>query len=95
MPVTVVATFHPSEGSRDDLLNVLLKHAPAVREEPGCLSYVPHTVGKAGLLMVESWSDGDALRAHGAGEALAALTAEAAPFTAAPVDVVVARPVEG
>lgn len=94
MAITVVATFHPSEGSRNALLDVLLRHVPAVRDEPGCLAYTPHTVGKWGLLIIESWADGDALRAHGEGPVLAAINNEAGPLTTAPVDVVVARPVE-
>lgn len=94
MSITVIATFHPAEGSRDSLLDVLLRHVPAVREEPGCLSYTPHTVGKSGLVLIESWADGDALKAHGEGPVLATLNAAAEPLTAAPMDLVIARPVE-
>jgi quinol monooxygenase YgiN len=93
MAITVVATFHPAEGQRDALLEVVLAHVPAVRAEVGCLAYAPHTVGRDGLLLIESWDSGDDLKAHGDGPTLAALNAAAEAYVSAPVDVVVARPV--
>lgn len=92
MPITVIATFHPQAGRRDELLDVLCAHVPEVVAETGCLSYVPHTVGKDGLLLIESWADGAALKAHGEGAALAAINAAVEPLVHAPMEVVVARP---
>lgn len=95
MPLTVIATFHPRPGQRDALLDAIQSRVSAVESEPGCLSYVPHTVGKDGLLLVESWSDGSALKAHAEGAAMAAITAASEPLVDAPMDVVVARPTGG
>jgi quinol monooxygenase YgiN len=92
MPLTVIATFHPQPGRRDELLEALNAHVPQVAAEPGCLSYVPHTVGKDGLVLIESWADGAALKAHAEGEAMAVINATVEPLVAAPIDVVVARP---
>lgn len=92
MSLTVIATFHPQPGRRDELLDALSAQVSQVVAETGCLSYVPHTVGEDGLVLIESWSDGAALKAHAEGAAMAAINAAVEPLVAAPMDVVIARP---
>jgi len=94
MPVTVIATLTAVEGKRDELLAAVCQAVPGVLKEDGCLQYAPHTVGKDAVLLVESWESPDALRAHGAGEAMAAFTAATRPLLAGPASIVVARPVD-
>lgn len=94
MPLTVIATMHPVVGRRDDVVAAVLRAVPAVLAEEGCLAYAPHTVGTDGVVIVESWTSGAALKAHGAGAPLAELHAALSELIAAPSDVVVARPVE-
>lgn len=94
MPLTVIATMHPVEGRRDDVVAAVLRVQPQVLAEEGCLGYTPHTVGTDGVVIVESWTGGAALKAHGAGAPLAELHAALADLVTAPSDVVVARPVE-
>lgn len=94
MSLTVIATLHPLEGQRDSVLAATLRAVPHVLEEEGCLGYAPYTVGKDGLIIIESWSGGEALKAHGAGSPLADFQASVKDIVSAPADVVVARPVE-
>jgi quinol monooxygenase YgiN len=91
--IAVIATFHPVEGRRDELADAALAAVPAVLAEPGCLQYEPHTVGRSGLVILERWESGDALRAHGAGEPLARFRTATEHLVTAPADIVVARPV--
>lgn len=93
MALTVIATLHPRDGMRDAVLAAALEAVPGVLAEDGCISYTPHTVGKDGLLIIESWANGDALKAHGEGPALANFQTAAADMITAPSDVLVARPV--
>jgi quinol monooxygenase YgiN len=91
--LTVIATFHPLDGRRDELIEVMNDHVPAVLGEDGCLQYQPHTVGKTGVVVLEQWESTDALRAHGEGAPLAGLRTAIEHLVSAPVDVVIARPV--
>jgi len=94
MTLVVIATLHPAEGRRDEVLAAVLAAVPHVLQEEGCLGYAPHTVGRDGLVILESWTGGEFLKAHGVGQALADLQAAIKELVTAPSDVLVARPVE-
>jgi len=94
MTLTVIATLHPRDGLRDEVLAAALTAVPQVLAENGCLSYEPHTVGRDGLIIVESWASSDALKAHGSGPVLANFQTSVEGLVTAPSDVLVARPAE-
>ncbi|SDF53612.1 Quinol monooxygenase YgiN [Klenkia brasiliensis] len=66
MTVTVVATITPKPDRFDAVREAFVQAVPAVHEEAGCELYALHEGGGV-LVMVERWSDGAALEAHGAG----------------------------
>jgi quinol monooxygenase YgiN len=61
---TVRMKFRPQDRQRVAELLALLAHAS--REEPGCVTYVPHTVdGEPDtIVLYEQWDDQKALEAH-------------------------------
>lgn len=94
MPVTVIATLHTRADQRDTLLAELARVVPDVLAEPGCLGYAPHTVGRDRVVVVERWESMAALEVHAGAAPLTRFTAAVADLLAAPMDVVVARPVD-
>lgn len=94
MTVTVIATLQVVPGQRDALLAELVQLVPKVLTEPGCLGYAPHTAGREKVVIVESWESMEALGAHAEAEPLTSFNVAAANLLAAPMDVVVARPVD-
>lgn len=94
MTVTVIATLHVNTGQRDALLAELIGIVPDVLAEPGCLGYAPHTAGRDTVVIVESWESMDALGAHAVAEPLSTFNGAVADLLAAPMDIVVARPVD-
>lgn len=94
MSVTVIASFELADGRRNEFLVELARIVPAVLAEPGCLSYVPHIVGRDRVVVVESWESGDALSVHAVAEPLTSFTKTVADLLASDMDVVVARPIE-
>lgn len=94
MTVTVIATLDVVPDQRDTLLAELARVVPDVLAEPGCLGYLPHTSGRNRVVIVESWESMAALEAHAGAAPIAQFTAAVAALLAAPMDVVVARPVE-
>jgi len=65
MPV-LVATITPVEGQMDAVESILKDLVPLVHDEEGCELYALHR-GRDCFVMVEKWTDGDALRVHGSG----------------------------
>ncbi|HEY4355693.1 MAG TPA: putative quinol monooxygenase [Acidobacteriaceae bacterium] len=61
---TVRMRFNPDD--RQEIEALLLQLTPASRQEPGCVSYVPHWVeGEAACLLIyEQYADEAALEAH-------------------------------
>ena len=57
--------FSPED--RADITETLRLLADASRQEPGCVSYVPHWVegDPETVVIYEQWKDKDALEAHG------------------------------
>jgi quinol monooxygenase YgiN len=70
--VVVVATITPLPEHVDAVRQALLAAVPQVHAEPGCELYAMHE-DDGGFVMVERWTDLDALRVHGKAEALTTL----------------------
>ena len=94
MTVTVIATLDVVADQRDTLLTELARVVPHVLAEPGCLGYLPHTVGRNRVVIVETWESTAALAAHAEAEPITTFAAAVEHLLAAPMDVVVARPVD-
>jgi quinol monooxygenase YgiN len=74
--IQVVATLVTKPGLRTEVLNVFQETAPAVRAESGCIEYAAFVdlaggfgaaqtlYGDDTFVVIEKWSDADALRAH-------------------------------
>lgn len=73
--IHVVAIVTASPGARAEVLRAFHEIVPAVRAEPGCVEYAPvvdavgageigEPAGADTFLVVEKWSDLEALRAH-------------------------------
>jgi len=75
--IHLVAHLVAKTGKEQALIDAVLAIVPAVREEPGCIAYVPHVSRehRETVVMVEAWEDQAALDAHAAGANLTALAA--------------------
>lgn len=73
--IQLVAYLVAKPGREDALIAALLGIVPAVRDEPGCLLYVPHVDREdpRTVVMYEIWADQGALDAHAAGANLTGL----------------------
>jgi quinol monooxygenase YgiN len=92
MSVVVVATVHPTAEHRDEVIAAFVAAAEKVHpSEDGCELYALHT-GKDRLVMIEKYTDMDALVAHGQGAALADLGAAIKDKIVGDLDVQVLRP---
>lgn len=68
---TVIATLKVKEGKMEEAIQVLKEDVPKLmKNEPGCLAYVPHTVKGEGngnnIMIYEKYADKDALKLHSA-----------------------------
>ena len=72
MSVVVVATLTPKPDHVDAVREALLAAVPKVHDEPGCELYAVHE-GRGEFVMVERWESPEALKVHGAAEALTTL----------------------
>jgi quinol monooxygenase YgiN len=68
MPV-LVATITPLVDQMEAVEVIIKDFVPLVHQEEGCELYALHR-GKDCLVLVEKWTDFDALNAHGSGENL-------------------------
>jgi quinol monooxygenase YgiN len=84
--VVVVATITPKPEQVDAVREAILAAVPKVHAEPGCELYALHE-GKGQFVMVERWESAEALKMHGAAEALTTLGGQLADRLAAPLDV--------
>lgn len=93
MSVVVIATVVPVPEHRAEVIAAFEQIIPAVHAEPGCELYALHE-NEDRVVMVEKWSDGEALAVHGKGAALQQLGAALRDKLAGPMDVQVvsARP---
>jgi quinol monooxygenase YgiN len=62
--VTVFASFHPNESSRDDFLALMEMMIVHTRREPGNEVYDLYADAEGGYHLFEIYSDQDALQAH-------------------------------
>ncbi|PPH07923.1 antibiotic biosynthesis monooxygenase [Rathayibacter sp. AY1C1] len=74
-PVVVTAIFTPAEGQCDALVAALSTAIAEVHEEEGCELYAIHDSPDGTIVMLEKWTSGDLLDAHGAGEPVVRLNA--------------------
>ena len=87
MSIVVVATILPKAEHRDEVVAALEAVIPRVHaEDAGCELYAMHE-GPDRIVMIEKWSDADALAAHGQSDALAELGGRLTGLLAAPSDV--------
>lgn len=88
--VRLAAYLKAKPGEEAALAQALEKLALAVREEPGCIQYVPHAIeGQPGEFMFyEAWESQAALDAHAAGANLKAMEAPFARLLAEPARLV-------
>jgi quinol monooxygenase YgiN len=68
---TVIATLKVKEGKMDEAIRVLKEDIPKMmKNEPGCLTYIPHTVKGEGnsstIVIYEKYADKDAFKLHSA-----------------------------
>lgn len=92
MSVVVVATFTPAPEHVDGALAALVDAVGPTHAESGCELFAVHR-SKKQIVVVEQWSDGDALAAHAEGPVYAALTARLEGLLAEPISVAFLRPV--
>lgn len=94
-PVIVVATVVPDPG-RDEEVEAVLRTAVTAThaQDDECELYALHRSvrGPEGFVVIEKWSSTEALGAHGAGAAFAALSAELTGLLAEPLGVTVLQP---
>ncbi len=72
MPVVVIATMKAKPESVDAVRDACTQAIEAVHQEPGCDLYSLHEADGT-FVFVEQWADADALKAHSAAPAVAAL----------------------
>ncbi|MCW2580202.1 MAG: putative monooxygenase [Blastococcus sp.] len=86
MSVVVVATITPKPDQLDAVREAILAAVPKVHAEPGCELYAVHE-GRGEFVLVERWESKEALKVHGAAEALTTLGGQLADKLAGPLDV--------
>jgi quinol monooxygenase YgiN len=87
MSVIVTAVFHPVPGGTAELIDALRASIPAVHREEGCRLYAIHDAEDGTITMIEKWDTPEALAAHAAGAAVAALGSAVADLIAEPTTV--------
>ncbi|HVV20267.1 MAG TPA: putative quinol monooxygenase [Pseudonocardiaceae bacterium] len=92
MSVVLVATVHPKPEHRDEVIAVFETVIAKVHaDEPGCELYALHE-GEDSLVMIEKYTDQEAVDAHRRGAGLKELVAGLDGKLSAPLDVRVLRP---
>ena len=91
-PLVVTAHFVPADGQFDAVHEALQPAIAAVHDEPGCILYAIHRTPENTIFMIEKWESAELLDAHGAGPAVAALTAALEGKLASPVEVIRLEP---
>ena len=92
MTVVVVATALPAEGRHAEVVAAFERAVATTHaNDTGCELYAMHEADDR-VVMIEKWTSGADLQAHGKTEALAALRAELEGALTAPLDVVVLSP---
>jgi quinol monooxygenase YgiN len=90
--VLLIAELHALVGREAELEELLVDLGSHARSDPGCLSYRVASAAEPGeFLIVASWQDDAALRAHYDTAAYARYRRQVGPLLARPSDVVVHR----
>jgi quinol monooxygenase YgiN len=65
-PISFLARMKFADEDRSEIQSMLAPLTEASRQEPGCITYVPHWVqGESSTLVIyEQYQDGEALEAH-------------------------------
>ena len=92
MAIVVTAVFHPAEGRKADLIDMLRASIPAVHQEQGCRLYAIHDAEDGTITMIEKWDTHEALAAHAAGTAVKTLEAAVVDLIARPTTVTTMTP---
>jgi quinol monooxygenase YgiN len=92
MAIVVTAVFHPAEGRKADLIDMLRASIPAVHQEQGCRLYAIHDAEDGTVTMIEKWDTREALAAHAAGTAVKTLEAAVVDLIARPTTVTTMTP---
>jgi quinol monooxygenase YgiN len=88
MSIIIVATAVPLPEHRDEVIAAFEKAQEAVHAaEDGCLLYALHEAPNGDLVMIEKYTDQDAVKAHTSSPDLAALVADLKGKLAGPMDV--------
>jgi len=85
--VHVIAVITAKPGMRDEILKAFRANVPAVKAENGCIEYGPAVdaepapgfqtkCGADTFMVIEKWSDMEALKAHAAAPHMAAYAAK-------------------
>jgi len=93
MPVNVVATMKVKEGQQDAVLAAIAEAAPHFHDDPGCRLYAPQRSGRSRVVLIESYSDQDALKAHAESSAFKELQEKLADLVEGPSDITLCTPV--
>jgi quinol monooxygenase YgiN len=75
--IRVIAIVTAKPGRREEILTAFRANVPAVRAEKGCIEYGPTVdaegfgsfqtkIGSDTFIVIETWTDADALKAHAA-----------------------------
>jgi len=92
MAVVVVATIRPVPDRRAEAIAAVKETVAQVHaEDDGCLLYALHE-GPDRLVLIEKWTDAEALAAHGRGAAVASIPERMKGLVTGPSDVQVLHP---
>jgi quinol monooxygenase YgiN len=92
MAVVVVATLRPLPDRRAEAIAAVKEVIAQVHaQDDGCLLYALHE-GPDRLVIIEKWSDAEALAVHGRGAAVASLGEKLRGLVSGPSDVQVFQP---
>lgn len=94
--IPLVAHLVARPGKEQALIDAVLAIVPAVRQEPGCIAYVPHITREnpVTVVMYEVWADQAALDTHAAGANLGALAARFDELLAVPLRLEFLKPLD-
>jgi quinol monooxygenase YgiN len=76
MSVIIVATIVPKPEFREDVIAALAKAAESVYTEAGCELYALHDAADGPLVMIEKYTDQEAVKVHSKGVGVTGLIAD-------------------
>lgn len=93
--INLTATFTTKDGAADDFEQTIAAVRPQMLADPGCLRYdLQRVSGRPGVyVLLEAYSDGDALKRHAQSEGFVALSAKFPELIEGEPDIVILKPV--